>query len=145
MVTTKAYQKPLSEEMARKCEEARGGVCHCRCGGRFHGRGVGKAEVAGGGLPFDYYNEELPVDDPHWLPNDEQKKRRKQDAYEQRKLAAKLKTAGKWHVYNGKCKAFEPEEITKDEAQVRGAYVPTFDSSRRYFACKNCNKVEGIY
>lgn len=136
-------QRPLSDKMARKCEEAKGGICHCRCGGRFHGRSAGKVES--GVVPFSYYNEDLPEDDPHWLPNEEQKDARKNETYEARKLQYKLKTAGKWHVYNDRCRAFEPVEITSDEAKARGGYVPEYAAGRRYFACKNCPQIEGIY
>jgi hypothetical protein len=46
--------KPLSQSQARRCEEAKGGRCRCRCGGVLHGR-----QLALLGL--------LPDDDPHYI------------------------------------------------------------------------------
>jgi hypothetical protein len=57
--------KALSERQARRCEEAKGGRCRCRCGGAMHGAAradrYGEAET-----PREWF-ESLPDSDPHKL------------------------------------------------------------------------------
>jgi hypothetical protein len=60
----KAEMKPLSERQARRCEEAREPVCHCRCGGAKHGARRAGTE----GTPRSFF-EQLPEDDPHYVPS----------------------------------------------------------------------------
>ncbi len=51
--------KALTERQARNCEEAKGPVCRCRCGGALHGA------KRGGDNPDRTWYEALPEDDPH--------------------------------------------------------------------------------
>jgi hypothetical protein len=60
--------KPLTERQARRCEDARGGRCRCRCGGAFHGshRAQIAVDVKQAETPREWF-EELPPTDPHKL------------------------------------------------------------------------------
>lgn len=89
-------KKPLSEQAARACEEARGPSCHCRCGGAYHGgkRGGSQYGKQADGTFLDTpreFFEQLPEDDPHYLLSAEAKKarakaRREQKAQEHREM-----------------------------------------------------------
>lgn len=71
--------KALNESQARRCEEAKGGRCRCRCGGAMHG--ASRAKLAGD-TPRTWF-EALPEDDPHKvreLSAAEQARRAKADA-----------------------------------------------------------------
>lgn len=59
--------KQLSDRQAQRCEEAIGDVCHCRCGGAFHG--AKRGGTAGDGTIDRAFFETLPKDDPHYLPS----------------------------------------------------------------------------
>jgi len=52
-------KRALSYRQARRCENAQGNTCRCRCGGTLHGR-------ARGGTDRGFF-EALPETDPHFL------------------------------------------------------------------------------
>jgi hypothetical protein len=87
----KAEMKPLSERQARRCEEAREPVCHCRCGGAKHGARRAGTE----GTPRSFF-EQLPEDDPHYVPSVEKiaaQKAARKEAERKRKEEIQLKRA----------------------------------------------------
>lgn len=51
--------KPLLPSQAVTCENAQTTRCICRCNGELHGAGRSR---------IPEYFEQLPTDDPHWLP-----------------------------------------------------------------------------
>lgn len=51
--------KPLTSKQAVACENAALPRCNCRCHGELHG--TGRSRIA-------EYFEQLPDEDPHWLP-----------------------------------------------------------------------------
>lgn len=141
-------QKPLGEAMARRCEEARGGVCHCRCGGRFHGRGAAQAAGAGGGLPLDFYNA-LPEDDPHWLPTqawkDEQKRKKREAERERKEIESRART----HYIARNCRDFlkghtEVDYDAYNESRDGRAFL-TEPARWRFYRCDACGQIELAY
>lgn len=68
--------RALSLRQAQRCENAVHPKCRCRCGGAFHG----SARVKAGGLDERQAFEQLPEDDPHHLPDAEERKARKKGA-----------------------------------------------------------------
>jgi hypothetical protein len=70
--------KPLNETQARNCEEALHPTCKCRCNGALHG-----VKRGGKNPPREWY-EQLPLEDPHFVPK--KKKRKKQISLEQLSL-----------------------------------------------------------
>lgn len=88
-------ERELTYTQAARCETAKDPVCHCRCKGQFHGRGVN----AGDGKPIELnraYFEALPDGDPHKLPTDEEQRARKQASRERSRVKAGQKKAAKW-------------------------------------------------
>lgn len=72
--------KALSLNQANRCETAEGKVCHCRCGGMFHGAKRINA-VQDGREAF----EQLDEHDPHHLPIKPIKKKREKKTTEVKK------------------------------------------------------------
>lgn len=65
--------RPLSAAQAANCENAREPVCRCRCRGALHGSRrtpVGRADDR-------TFYEQLPEDDPHHLPSEEERREMK--------------------------------------------------------------------
>lgn len=58
--------RPLTEKKARRCEEAKGERCRCRCAGRLHGAQ----------RRFDF----LTLDDPHFVERESVRGRETQSA-----------------------------------------------------------------
>lgn len=78
----KLYKRALSRREADRCEQACEPECKCRCGGAKHGahRGAG----------IGFFNN-LPADDPHYIPSSEAKaaaKKRASDEKWKRRMAA---------------------------------------------------------
>jgi hypothetical protein len=63
--------KALSLRQAQNCENAQGDRCRCRCNGAFHGA-ARMAQDTG-----RKFFEQLPQEDPHHLPNEEEQRLRK--------------------------------------------------------------------
>lgn len=59
---------------ASRCENAKGKVCHCRCGGKLHGA---MRHLIEEGREVPGYFEALPESDPHHVPDAEEQKRRR--------------------------------------------------------------------
>lgn len=68
--------KPLSENQARNCEEAKHPICKCRCNGALHGA------RRGGAAPSRQWYETLREDDPHFVPSAAYKERQRQERLE---------------------------------------------------------------
>lgn len=68
--------RSLSFRQISDCEHARTNRCRCRCGGKLHGIKRGDGET---------FFEALPVDDPHFLPTEEERKTRKRTKTRERK------------------------------------------------------------
>lgn len=89
--------KPLSLKQAINCENAIGDKCVCRCAGALHGAN------RGGGTPGEpdlAFFEQLPEDDPHYLPAEEvraaQRKERAQERAEAKKRERQEREKQKW-------------------------------------------------
>lgn len=112
---TKAGRKRLlSEDTARNCEEARKEKCACRCAGKFHGRFANLSEGERAEIPRSYY-ENLPEDDPHWIPSAEWLARRKaRKDEERRRLKAdsrKMRERARAHCAETGCQEFDAEPV----------------------------------
>jgi hypothetical protein len=75
--------RALSWRQASRCESARGGKCRCRCGGLLHGSK--RIEQ-----PEREFFEALPAEDPHHLPDAEERKQRRNSARKQARLQREL-------------------------------------------------------
>ena len=62
--------RALSLRQAGRCEAAQHEKCRCRCHGIAHGR---QREREPASLSREFF-EALPIDDPHRLPTDEERK-----------------------------------------------------------------------
>lgn len=100
-MTEQKQKKPLSEQAARSCEEARGPTCHCRCGGMLHGGkrgGTQYGKQADGTFvdtPREFF-EQLAEDDPHYLLSAEAKAERSQERKEQKRRAREEELERRW-------------------------------------------------
>lgn len=83
-------QKPLTERLARSCEEAGGPTCECRCLGKLHG--IARFGVGG---PRAAY-EDLPEDDPHHLFTKAELEEMRRQRKEQKRKAWEEEVKRKW-------------------------------------------------
>jgi hypothetical protein len=105
--------KQLSERQARNCEEAKGDICKCRCGGALHGSRRGGDDDT----PREFF-EQLPEDDPHHLPP--KKRRKKQVDLSQ----APLFDFEAWQIRQTKVAAPAPEAATPDDSPTSEPITP---------------------
>lgn len=82
--------KKLTEQQAKRCEEAREPVCHCRCRGQLHG-----AKRGGGDASMSFYNG-LPEDDPHSAPSKEQLAQKRKAAQEAKRKERQERIEAAW-------------------------------------------------
>lgn len=81
----------LSLNALRRCEEAQEPVCHCRCGGTYHGK------KRNGDKPADRaFFESLPDDDPHHLLSKDELRERKNAAKREKTRLKNEKIAAAW-------------------------------------------------